>query len=82
MKTSSVLDICVTCMLELALSECIDQFGLVALVQSRAQPGEQSQIPWAYSPKVVRTNEIVRITQHFPYKSTRTFFEQVWHKMF
>ena len=34
--------------------------------------GEQSQISWAYYPKVVRTNEIARsviITQHAPYNS-------------
>ena len=57
------------------------------------QSGEQRQISWAYSPKVVRTNEIARlaiITKHFPYNSKtfclyssiRTFFEQVWYKMF
>ena len=34
--------------------------------------GEQSRISWAYYPKWVMTNEIVRlliITQHFPYNS-------------
>ena len=46
--------------------------------------GKQSQISWAYYPKVVRTNEIVR-SVHCPYNSKichlylsiRPFFEQV-----
>ena len=52
--------------------------------------GEQSQISWAYTPKVVRTNEIVRLayialfftTVNLFFIGTRTFFEQVWFKMF
>ena len=53
--------------------------------------GERSRISWAYSQKVVMTNEIKRsvfITLHFPYNgkvfkiylSIRTLFEQVWRK--
>ena len=60
---------------------------------SEKQSGEQSQIFWAYYPKAVRTNEIVRsviITQHFPcsnkiYSSPFKypyFFEQVFRKVF
>ena len=54
------------------------------------QSGEQA---WAYSPKVIRTNEIARLVivmYHFPYNSKFlnlyssicTFFEQVWRKRF
>ena len=58
---------------------------------SEKQSGEWSWISWAYSPKVVRTNEITRlviIMYHLPYNnkylylSIRTFLERVWHKMF
>ena len=51
------------------------------------QSGEQSRFSWAYSPKVVRTNEIALsgiIMQHFSkylYLSIRTLFQRVWYKM-
>ena len=58
----------------------------------KKQSGEQSQISWAYSPKVVRTNAIARLvikTEQFPhnnkfffylYSSVHTIFEQVGRK--
>ena len=57
---------------------------------ARNDLANEAEFSWAYSPKVVRTNEIVRsviIMLYFPYNnffylysSIRTFFEQVYRK--
>ena len=56
--------------LMLVLMVLVQSSGMVLHITTRSC--ERSQIPWAYFPKVVRTNEIMRsviITQHFPYNS-------------
>ena len=63
--------------------------GLVSCPTPRMPPGEkwsskQTQISWAYYPKMIRTNEIGRsviITQHFPYNSKicSSLFEYLYY---
>ena len=63
--------------------------GLVSCPTPHMPPGEkrsckQTQISWAYYPKVIRTNEFGRsviITQHFPYNSKicSSLFEYLYY---